>query len=182
MFPAPGRTLGTRPRSDVEALLGTLIIALAVAAYGLIFRRTDDALHPLGVFVLFWLGVFGFAHFSVPRTYDEPYYADPFAAPTYLVVVGALATFAFGFWLADPVGRRLDRAHIGWRFEEGIHWGRLRVVTVALFLVATAMTVYFVARLGEIPLLSPRIDQLRTEFKLPLLGYVYEQRLERTGS
>ncbi|GMV05458.1 MAG: hypothetical protein AMXMBFR53_17360 [Gemmatimonadota bacterium] len=158
----------------MDALFGTVFIALGALAYRYLVRRTDDALHPLGVFVVLWLGIFGFAHFGVPRTYDEPYYAEPFNTLTYLVVVGSLLTFALGFWLVDPGAERLDRGRIRFRMEEGISWPRLRAITVVLFVAASAMTAYFVQRAGEIPLFSPRIDDLRLVFKLPLLGYVYD--------
>jgi hypothetical protein len=149
-------------------------MALGALIYWVILRRTDDALHPLGVFAGLWLGIFGFAHFSVPRTFDEPYYAEPFTATTYLVVLGALAMFALGFWLLDPGADRLDRSLLRFRMSEGISWPRLRAVTLGLFAAASLMTAYFVQRAGEIPLFSPRIDDLRLVFKLPLLGYVYD--------
>jgi len=158
----------------LDALFGTVCIAFGALIYRYLVRRTDDALHPLGVFALLWLGIFGFAHFGVPRTYDEPYYAEPFTAVTYLVVLGSLVTFGLGFWLVDPGAERLDRRGIRFRMEEGVSWQRLRAITVALFVMASAMTAYFVQRAGEIPLFSPRIDDLRLVFKLPLLGYVYD--------
>lgn len=158
----------------MDALFGIALIALGALIYRMLVRRTDDALHPLGVFAGLWLGIFGFAHFNVPRTYDEPYYAQPFVATTYLVVLGSLATFALGFWLLDPGAERLDRSLVRFRMREGIAWPRLRAVTLALFAAASLMTAYFVRRAGEIPLFSPRIDELRLVFKLPLLGYVYD--------
>lgn len=158
----------------MDALFGTVLIALGALIYRYFFRRTDDALHPLGVFSALWLGIFGFAHFSVPRTFDEPYYAEPFGAVTYLVVFGALLTFALGFWLVDPGAERLDRPWIRFRFEEGVAWDRLQGITVGLFAAASVTTAYFVQQAGEIPLFSPRIDDLRLIFKLPLLGYVYD--------
>lgn len=158
----------------MDALFGTVLIALGALIYRALVRRTDDALHPLGVFAGLWLGIFGFAHFNVPRTFDEPYYAQPFEARTYLVVFGALAAFALGYWLVDPGAERLDRSAIRFRMQEGIAWNRLRAITVGLFAAATLMTAYFVQRAGEIPLFSPRIDDLRLVFKLPLLGYVYD--------
>ncbi|MHB1194705.1 MAG: O-antigen polymerase [Longimicrobiales bacterium] len=158
----------------MDALFGTALIALGGLIYWGLLRRTDDALHPLGVFAGLWLGIFGFAHFKVPRTFDEPYYAEPFTATTYLVVLGALAMFALGFWLLDPGADRLDRSLLRFRMREGISWPRLRAVTLGLFAAASLMTAYFVQRAGEIPLFSPRIDDLRLVFKLPLLGYVYD--------
>ncbi len=161
-------------RTSLDAFFGSIFAALGLGAYGLLYRRTGDALHPLGVFAGSWLFIFGFAHFNVARSYDEPYYAEPFGVITYAVVLAALLMFAFGFWLADPGVQKLDRRLIGWRLEHGIAWSRLRAVTLGLFVVATLMTLYFVQRLGEIPLFSPRIDTLRAQFKLPLLGYVYD--------
>lgn len=161
-------------RSPLDAILGSIFALLGAGAYVLLYRRTDDALHPLGVFAGFWLLIFGFAHVNVARTYDEPYYADPFGVVTYLVVMGALLSFAIGFWLADPGIKRLDRRLIGWRLEHGVEWSRFRALTLGMFVMASLMTAYFVWRLGEIPLFSPRIDTLRSEFKQPLLGYVYD--------
>ncbi len=158
----------------MDAIFGSIFAALGVGAYVLLYRRTDDALHPLAIFTVFWLVIFGFAHVNVSRTYDEPYYAEPFGVLTYVVVLAALASFALGFWLADPGMGRLDRERIGWRLENGIAWNRLKPLTVTMFVLASLMTVYFVQRAGAIPLFSPRIDSLRTEFKLPLLGYVYD--------
>lgn len=158
----------------MDALFGTALIALGVVIYWGLLRRTDDALHPLGVFAGLWLGIFGFAHFNVPRTFDEPYYAEPFSATTYVVVLGSLALFAVGFWLVDPGAERLDRSVLRFRMREGVAWPRLRAVTLGLFAAASLMTAYFVRRAGEIPLFSPRIDELRQVFKLPLLGYVYD--------
>ena len=161
-------------RSPLDAIFGSVFAALGVGAYVWLYRRTDDALHPLAIFSVFWLVIFGFAHVNVARTYDEPYYAEPFGVLTYAVVLGALVSFAVGFWLADPNMARLDRTRIGRRLAWGIAWERLKPLTLGLFLLATLMTAYFVQRAGAIPLFSPRIDTLRTEFKLPLLGYVYD--------
>lgn len=158
----------------MDAIFGLVFAALGVGLYTLLYRRTDDALHPLAVFTVFWLVIFGFAHVDVARSYDEPYYADPFGVVTYAVVLAALLSFALGFWLTDPRMGRLDRHLIGWRLERGVAWPRLRALTLGMFVVASLMTAYFVQQAGEIPLFSPRIDTLRTEFKLPLLGYVYD--------
>lgn len=158
----------------MDALLGITLAALGALVYRTLFRRTDDPLHPLGVFAALWLGVFGFSHFGVPRSYDEPYYADPFVATTYAVVLGAFAAFALGFWLVDPGGARLDRTLFRFRIREGVIWPRLRWITLGLFAVATLTTIHFVRQAGEIPLFSPRIDDLRLVFKLPLLGYLYD--------
>ncbi len=158
----------------MDALTGLLLISLAIAAYVAIFRRTDDALHPLGIFVLLWFGIFGFAHFNVPRTFDEPYYAESFGILTYGVVIAAGLIFCFGFWLADPGLERVDRDAIAMRFRTGTSWENLRGITVVLWIIATIMTVVQVARIGEIPLFSPRIDELRQVFKMSLLGYVWD--------
>jgi len=158
----------------LDELFGTAFIALGALIWWALFRRTDDALHPLGVFAALWLGGFGFAHFDVPRTYDEPYYAEPFVATTYAVVIGALVVFTLGFWLMDPGAERIDRELVRFRLCEGISWPRLRALTLGIFAAATLMTAYFVRRAGAIPLFSPRIDELRLVFKLPLLGYVYD--------
>lgn len=143
-------------------------------AWVAIFRRTDDALHPLGIFLSLWLVVFGFAHFDVPRTFDEPYYADPFGPVTYLVVFAAAFTFSAGFWLADPGLERVDRDRIGERFRTATAWNNLAAITLLFWIAASVMTVVQVARVGEIPLFSPRIDQLRQTFKIPLLSYIWD--------
>lgn len=158
----------------MDGLLGLTLGLLGLFIWWTLFRRTDDALHPLGVFAASWLGVFGFAHFNVPKTFDEPYYAEPFALVTYLVVFGALASFAIGFWLVDPATKRVDRVGLSERLTRGVSARRLGSLTVGLFAAASLMTAYFVMRAGAIPLFSPRIDELRTTFKLPLLGYVYD--------
>lgn len=158
----------------MDALLGIAFIALGLWGYGAVVRRTGDVLHPLALFVGAWLGVFGFAHFIVSRTFDEPYYADPLTPVTYAVVVAALASFVAGFWLTDPGLPRVDRRHLAHHLEDAISGPALRGVTLALFAVASATTAYFVVRAGEIPLLSPRIETLRQTFKLPLLGYLYD--------
>lgn len=161
----------------MDALLGLWVLALGVVGYFFLARRTGDAIHPLALFWLSWLAVFAFAHFRVARTYDEPYYADPFEVLTYLAVFAGLLSFLAGFLLVRP---RLDppdrEQREGWeeRLRSGIDLGRFGLVTLVLFGVATATTVYFVARLGEIPLFSPRINELRLEFKMPLLGYLYD--------
>lgn len=158
----------------MDALSGLLLITLAIGGYLAIFRRTDDALHPLAIFVLLWFGIFGFAHFNVPRTFDEPYYADPFGILTYSVVIGAGLLFILGFWLADPGLERVDRTAIAERFRTETAWPNLRWITVLLWAAATIMTVVQVSLVGEIPLFSPRIDELRQIFKLSLLGYVWD--------
>ncbi|MDP2957066.1 MAG: hypothetical protein Q8N53_11650, partial [Longimicrobiales bacterium] len=91
-----------------------------------------------------------------------------------VVVLGALAAFALGFWLVDPGAERLDRTLVRFRMREGISWPRLKAVTLGFFAAASLMTAYFFRRAGEITLFSPRIDELRLVFKLPLLGYVYD--------
>ena len=41
-------------------------------------------------------------------------------------------------------------------------------------MLASATTVYFYSLVGEIPLFSPRVDDLRQVWKRPLIGYVYD--------
>lgn len=158
----------------MDAVLGVWFMVLGGAGYLLIFRRTGDALHPLGLMVASWLGVFGFAHFNVARVYDEPYYAEPFGPVTYGVVLGSLLVFGLGFWLVDPGLGRIDRVQIAGRLRGSVRRERLQWFALASFGVATATTAYFVYRAGEIPLFSPRIDELRLVFKRPLLGYLFD--------
>lgn len=158
----------------MDTLFGLSFALLGLWAYLALSRRTDDALHPLAVFLAGWLGVFGFAHFRLSETYDEFYYAAPFGALTYAVVLGAAAAFAVGFWLIDPAVPPLDRDRLRAALSDGIRWPRLAVVAVLTWAVATVVTVYFVRVAGEIPLLSLRIDELRRVFKLPKLGYLFD--------
>jgi hypothetical protein len=143
-----------------DALLGGLFMAGGVAAWWLIVRRSGDMLHPLGLMLLFWFLVFGFAHWDVPATYDEPYYAQPFELRTYAVVLASIAVFALGYWLIDPDLPRLEPEGLASRLR-----GSVRV---------TATTVYFIRLAGEIPLFSPQVDELRQIWKRPLIGYVYD--------
>ena len=158
----------------VDGLLALWLLALALAGYGVLARRTGDLLHPLALFVLGWLGVFAFAHLDVPRTYDEPYYALPFGLKTYLAVFGGGVAFAAGFALSDGRFEGMNRDRIWAGLRASVDHSRLGLVTLLLFGVATAMTAYFVVVAGEIPLLSPRINELRQTFKLRYLGYLYD--------
>ncbi|MBI4538239.1 MAG: oligosaccharide repeat unit polymerase [Gemmatimonadetes bacterium] len=158
----------------MDSALGFWFTAMGALGYLLVFRRTGDALHPLGIMIGSWLGVFGFAHFDVARVYDEPYYAEPFEPMTYAVVVLSLVVFVAGFWLVDPGLVRLDRGQVARRLEESARRERLRWFTLGAFAVATVTTAYFVYRAGAIPLFSPRIDELRRVFKRPLLGYLFD--------
>jgi len=158
----------------VDTLIALWLGVLAFAGYSVIARRTGDVFHPLAVFVGGWWGVFAFAHLGVPRTYDEPYYALPFGVPTYVAVtLGGLA-FIAGYLLIDPKLKALDRVRF-WRDLRGsVRLDRLSVVTIVFFAIATATTAYFVVRVGEIPLLSPRINELRRIFKVNYLGYLFD--------
>lgn len=161
----------------MDGFVGLWVLALGLAGYGVIAHRSGDALHPLAVFWAAWLGVFAFAHFNVPRAFDEPYYAEPFGAVAYLAVFAGLLSFTAGFFLARPgLVRPTPTERDAWeeRLEATLDPRRLGLVTLALFGVAAATTVWFVARLGEVPLFSPRINELRLEFKLPLWGYLYD--------
>ena len=77
----------------MDELLASWLLLLALAGYGVLVRRTGDPLHPLGLFLLVWIGFFAFAHLNVPKTYDEPYYALPFRVRTYFAVLAATAAF-----------------------------------------------------------------------------------------
>lgn len=149
-------------------------MAVGLAAWTGVVRKTGDILHPLGAMVLVWFLVFGFAHWDVAVTYDEPYYADPFELGTYAVVLGAALVFAFGYWLVDPHLPRLEADALAARLRGAVRTGRLRWLTLGLFGLASATTVYFYSLLGEIPLFSPRVDELRQVWKRPLIGYVYD--------
>jgi hypothetical protein len=157
-----------------DALLGGLFMVWGVAAWWITARRSGDVLHPLGLMLLFWFLVFGFAHWNVPTTYDEPYYALPFELRTYAVVLASAAVFVVGYLLIDPQLPRLDGDALARRLRGSVRVEPLRAVTVVAFLLASATTLYFYRLVGEIPLLSPRVDELRQIWKRPLIGYVYD--------
>lgn len=158
----------------MDALLGGLFMAVGIAAWWAVVRRTADILHPLGLMLLFWLVVFGFGHWDVAATYDEPYYALPFELTTYVVVLGSILVFVWGYWLIDPALSRLEGDGLAARLRGCVRDAPLRALTVALFLTASATTVYFYRLVGEIPLFSPRVDELRQIWKRPLVGYLYD--------
>ncbi len=158
----------------MDEFLALWLLALALAGYGVLARRTRDAFHPLALFLLGWLGVFAFAHLDVPTTYDEPYYALPFGVHTYFAVLTAGMAFAIGFFLADPNMAPLDRERIWKGLRSSANAERLAAVTLGLFAIATATTAYFIWTAGEIPLFSPRINELRRTFKLRYFGYLYD--------
>src|SRR3954471_7112844 len=85
-----------------ETILGGLFMVVGLLAWWGVVRRTGDLLHPLGLMLLFWFLVFGFGHWDVAVTYDEPYYALHFELRTYVVAIASIAIFAFGYWLVDP--------------------------------------------------------------------------------
>ncbi|MEZ4415102.1 MAG: O-antigen polymerase [Gemmatimonadota bacterium] len=161
----------------MDALVGLWVFALGLAGYLIFARRSGDVLHPLAVFWGSWLLVFAFAHFNVPRSFDEPYYAEPFGLVAYGATFAGLISFVSGFLLVRP-GLALPTAEdrIAWetRLRGGLDVGRLGVWTVLLFLVASVTTAFFIRRAGAIPLLSPRINELRLDFKLPYWGYLYD--------
>ena len=157
-----------------ETALGALFMALGALGWWMLYRRTGDALHPLGLMLAFWLVVFGFGHWDVAATYDEPYYGEPFGAVTYAAVLGSLLAFVFGYWLADPGMPVLDRAAMAARLRRFLDPSALKPLVLVLFAIASAVTVWFVRQAGEIPLFSPRVDQLRLIWKRPLWGYVYD--------
>jgi oligosaccharide repeat unit polymerase len=158
-----------------ETILGGLFMVVGLAAWWGVARRTGDLIHPLGIMSMFWFVVFGFGHWNVAATYDEPYYALPFELRTYVVVIAAAAVFAFGYWLIDPEMPNPDREAIARRLKGSIEVAPLRALTLVFFALATLTTVYFVSLLGgEIPLFSPRVDELRQVWKRPLVGYVYD--------
>jgi hypothetical protein len=157
-----------------DALLGGLFMVWGVTGWWIAARRTGDVLHPLGLMLLFWFLVFGFAHWNVPTTYDEPYYALPFELRTYAVVLASAAVFVAGYLLIDPQLPRLDGDALASRLRASVRIEPLRAVTLVAFFLASATTVYFYRLAGEIPLFSPRVDELRQIWKLPLIGYVYD--------
>ena len=161
----------------MDALLGLWVVVLGLAGYAFLARRTGDLIHPLALFWVSWLGVFAFAHFNVPRSYDEPYYQEPFGMVAYAVVCLGLLSFSAGFLLVNPKLRPPTREEQqGWeaKLRGAIHLGRFGLLTLGLFAIATATTVYFIVRIGEVPLFSPRVNELRLDFKLPLWGYLYD--------
>ena len=157
-----------------ETILGGLFMGAGLAAWWVIMKRTGDLLHPLGLMVLFWFVVFGFGHWDVPVTYDEPYYALPFELRTYAVVLGAATVFAFGYWLVDPDLSMVDQEGLAARLRGAVQVAPLRVLTLVFFVLASATTLYFIQLVGEIPLFSPRVDELRQVWKRPLIGYIYD--------
>ena len=158
----------------MDALLGALFMAVGALAWVAVVRRTGDILHPLGLMLLFWFVVFGFGHWDVAATYDEPYYALPFELTTYVVVLGSIVVFVTGYWLVDPELPRFDGPALAERLRGSVRTAPLRGFTVAAFLIASATTVYFYRLAGEIPLFSPRVDELRQVWKRPLIGYLYD--------
>jgi len=139
-----------------------------------------DVFHPLALFMVAWVGVFAFAHLDIPRTYDEPYYALPFGFLTYGVVLTTAVGFAVGFWLVDPGLRPLRRDFVWGGLRDSVRLDRLGWATAALFAIASATTAFFIWRVGEIPLFSPRIHELRRVFKVPYLGYLFDLHLAAT--
>lgn len=158
----------------MDSLIGVLIMGAGVAGYGLVLRRTRDPLHPLGLLTLTWLLAFGFGHIRVSAVYDEPYYADPFHAVTYGVVLGSFLVFVVGFWLVDPGLPDLPSARVSERVAASVDLGRLAWLTLGFFAVASVTTWYFVRVAGAIPLFSPLIAELRPVFKLPVIGYLWD--------
>ena len=158
----------------METLVGGLFMGLGVAGWKAIARRSGDVLHPLGLLVLFWLLAFGFGHWDVAVTYDEPYYALPFELATYGVVLGALLVFGLGYWLVDPGLPPVDHERWAARLRGSMRSGPLCAVALFCFAAATATTLYFIRLAGEIPLFSPRILELRVIWKRPVWGYVYD--------
>lgn len=157
----------------MDVFIGATLIAGALAAAWRIASATRDPIHPLAVFAAAWIGVFGFAHFRLSKTYDEPYYADPFELQTYVVVFLALASFVCGYVLAtrrlavpDPNATRSGLRRLA--EAPALPWA-----TLAVFAVATLTTWWFVRVAGGIPLFSPAVNTLRRTFQLPYLGYFY---------
>lgn len=159
---------------SLDELIAVWLALVAGFVYLGLVRRTRDVFHPLALFLAGWIGVFAFAHLSVSATYDEPYYALPFGFLTYLAVIVGGLSFITGFWLVDPALRPLDREWTWGRLRDSVRLDRLAWVNAGLFLIATATTLYFIWRVGEVPLLSPRINELRRIFKVPLLGYLFD--------
>ena len=157
-----------------ETILGGLFMVAGLVAWWAIVRRTGDILHPLGLMLLFWFLVFGYGHWDIPVTYDEPYYALPFDLLAYAVVVGSVTMFVFGYWLVDPDLPMADQEGLAARLRGAVRVPPLRVLTLVFFALASATTFYFIQLLGEIPLFSPRVDELRQVWKRPLIGYVYD--------
>ena len=60
------------------------------------------------------------------------------------------------------------------RLQACLDTSALKAVVLVLFVMASLMTLYFIRLAGEIPLFSPRVDELRLIWKRPLWGYVYD--------
>ncbi len=173
--PAVCRASPSEPSGrSLDELIALWLTVLAGCAYVGLVRRTRDVFHPLALFLAGWIGVFAFAHLDVPRTYDEPYYALPFGFLTYVVVFSGGLSFLTGFLLVDPSLAPLEREATWGRLRDSIRLDRLGWATWGLFAIATATTMYFIWRVGEVPLLSPRINELRRIFKVPFLGYLFD--------
>ena len=157
----------------MDTFLGTTLIVGALAAAWRIAAATRDPIHPLAVFTAAWIGVFGFAHLRLSTTYDEPYYADPFGLQAYIVVFVAFASFAAGFVLATKRFWVPDRDAARARLRRLAELPGLAWATLAVYLVATLTTWWFVRVAGGIPLFSPAVNTLRQTFQLPFLGYLY---------
>lgn len=157
----------------MESFVGAALIFGALAAAARIAAAARDPIHPLAVFTVSWIGVFGFAHLRLSETYDEPYYADPFGLQTYVVVFLALASFAGGFVLAAKRLAPPERATTRRRLHELAELPTLAWAALAVYAVATLATWWLVRVAGEVPLFSPSVNTLRQTFQLPYVGYLY---------
>ena len=158
----------------MDTLIGFFLLVAAAAVAWRIVVATKDPIHPMAVFTFFWIGMFGFGHFRISETYDEPYYADPFELKTYLVVFLAYAAFAFTYAAVANRQRVGSRNRVADGLRTAMARPGLSGVALVLFAVATLTTAYFVRIAGTIPLFSPDLDTLRLTFKLPLWGYLYD--------
>ena len=157
----------------MDTFVGAALICGALAAAARIAAAARDPIHPLAVFMVSWIGVFGFAHLQLSETYDEPYYANPFELQTYVVVFVALASFAVGFVLATKRLPAPDRSTTRKRLHDLAELPGLAWAAVAVYAVATLATWWLVRVAGEVPLFSPAVNTLRQTFQLPYVGYLY---------
>lgn len=161
----------------MDTLIGSFLILVAGLTAWRIAAVTKDPIHPMAVFTFFWLGMFGFGHFRISETYDEPYYAYPFELETYLVVFAGYIIFGVGYGLATGRKKLPNRTVVADELRRASSTSALPWVTLILFAVATLTTAYFVRVAGTIPILSPELHRLRLTFKLPLWGYLYDLHL-----
>ena len=74
----------------MDTLLGLTLIGVAVVVARHIATVSRDPVHPLTVFTLTWIGIFGVGHLRLSETYDEAYYAEPFGVREVIALVLSL--------------------------------------------------------------------------------------------